>query len=59
MHREAGCPTPGHSTDDSLQQGDCSGDWTGGQIVDTGIVPKDPPAGEWVLGWRWDCEETT
>ena len=21
--------------------------------------PADLPAGQWVLGWRWDCEETT
>jgi len=40
-------------------QGDCSGDWTGGQIVDTLIVPEDLASGEFVLGWRWDAEETT
>lgn len=53
------CPDPGHKTDSGTQQGDCSGDWTAGQIVDTVLIPADLPAGQWVLGWRWDCEETT
>jgi predicted carbohydrate-binding protein with CBM5 and CBM33 domain len=22
------------------------------------ILPKTLPAGDYVLGWRWDCEET-
>jgi len=39
--------------------GVCSGDWLGGEIVDTVVVPKDLPAGDYVLGWRWDCEEST
>ena len=51
--------SPGKKTDDGHQQGKCSGDWTGGQIVDTVMIPVDLEPGQWVLGWRWDCEETS
>ncbi len=27
-------------------------------IIDVLVVPKGLPAGEWVLGFRWDCEAT-
>ena len=27
-------------------------------VEDTVSVPEDIPAGRYVLGWRWDCEET-
>lgn len=37
-------------------QGECSGDWTNGQIVDEVVVPMDVPSGPYVVGWRWDCE---
>jgi hypothetical protein len=23
------------------------------------VIPKDLAAGDYVLGWRWDCEEST
>jgi len=29
------------------------------EIVDTLRLPADLEPGEWVLGWRWDCEEST
>ena len=45
------------STDGS-GQGECSGDWTQGSIEDTVLIPADLAPGKWVLGWRWDCEET-
>eukprot|EP00051_Salpingoeca_urceolata_P023828 m.410430 g.410430 ORF g.410430 m.410430 type:complete len:387 (+) comp20158_c7_seq8:1833-2993(+) len=45
------------STDGS-GQGACSGDWTAGVISDHVIIPKDIKPGQYVLGWRWDCEET-
>jgi len=45
------------STDGS-GQGECSGDWTLGVIEDTVIIPQNLKAGEYVLSWRWDCEET-
>eukprot|EP01050_Picozoa_sp_SAG11_P000261 SAG11_NODE_6_length_32111_cov_33.703174_18_plen_72_part_00 len=36
----------------------CSGrDIPGLEIVDRVEIPADLPAGEWVLGWRWDCEQ--
>ena len=43
------------STDGS-GQGACSGDWTAGLVADRVIIPKSLPAGDYVLGWRWDCE---
>jgi hypothetical protein len=27
------------------------------EIVDRLRIPTDLPPGDWVLGWRWDCEE--
>ena len=50
---------PGPTTRDGDVEGKCSGDWTGGQLVDHVVIPAGLPAGEYVLGWRWDCEETT
>lgn len=44
---------------DRSGQGECSGDWTHGVIVDSVQIPSDFPPGPAVLGWRWDCEETT
>lgn len=37
----------------------CSGLWGpyNVEVVDTVRVPKGLPAGDYVLGWRWDCEE--
>ena len=43
---------------DLSYQGQCSGDWTAGLIADTILVPAHLPAGDYVLGWRYDCEET-
>ena len=40
-------------------EGECSGDWTGGRIVDQVVIPASLAPGEYVLGWRWDCEEST
>jgi len=39
----------------------CSGMWGpyNLQIIDTLQLPSDLSAGEYVLGWRWDCEEST
>jgi len=38
----------------------CSGVWGPYdlEIVDTVTVPEVPP-GEYVVGWRWDCEESS
>jgi hypothetical protein len=40
-------------------EGKCSGDLTSASIVDAIIVPENLPGGDYVLSWRWDCEETT
>ena len=41
----------------------CAGEGVGDiptlEIVDQVRIPKDLPAGEWVISWRWDCEEST
>jgi hypothetical protein len=34
------------------------GSYPQGVIEDTVLLPKDLPAGDYVLGWRYDCEET-
>lgn len=38
--------------------GQCSSDWVVGVVSDQVFIPSDLAAGEYVLGWRWDCEET-
>eukprot|EP00911_Craspedida_sp_UC1_P002861 UC1_evm1s2095 len=43
---------------DGNGQGECSNDWVTGLIYDTVKIPKNLPPGDYVLGWRWDCEET-
>ena len=43
---------------DGSGQGVCSGDWTAGLIADQVIVPENIKPGKYVLGWRYDCEET-
>ena len=39
----------------------CSGMWGPYdlQIIDTLLIPDDIAPGDYVLGWRWDCEEST
>eukprot|EP00929_Paragymnodinium_shiwhaense_P085984 TRINITY_DN46463_c0_g1_i1.p1 TRINITY_DN46463_c0_g1~~TRINITY_DN46463_c0_g1_i1.p1 ORF type:complete len:398 (-),score=38.86 TRINITY_DN46463_c0_g1_i1:33-1226(-) len=49
---------PGHPHSVDVE-GACSGDWTAGLIVDQVRIPADLPAGDYVLGWRWDCEESS
>lgn len=48
---------PKHNAVDVV--GECSGDWTLGLIVDKVMVPTTIAPGDYVLGFRWDCEETT
>lgn len=43
---------------DSNGMSQCSDDWTIGVISDHVLIPSHLAAGEYVLGWRWDCEET-
>ena len=50
--------TPGAAeTMDTM--GLCSGDWVDGVIVDGLMVPTDLVPGDYVLGFRWDCEQTS
>merc|ERR1719382_1906239 len=39
-------------------EGRCSGDFVSGVIEDEVRIPSGTPPGSYVLGWRWDCEET-
>lgn len=50
---------PGQGARDTDVEGVCSGDWTAGVIVDHIIIPASLSPGDYVLGWRWDCEETS
>ena len=37
-------------------QGDCSGDLTAAAIVDHVVIPAGLTPGDYILGFRWDCE---
>ena len=50
--------TPG-SSDPSDVMGKCSNNWIDGVIVDQITIPDTLPAGRYVLGFRWDCEQTS
>ena len=50
---------PKHKGTDMSGQGACSGDWTRGSIVDRVHIPTSVAPGDYVLSWRWDCEEST
>ena len=39
--------------------GECSHNWIDGLIVDTVMVPANLAPGKYVLGWRWDAEQTS
>ena len=38
--------------------GACSSDWVVGVVADRVLIPKDLTPGDYVLSFRWDCEET-
>lgn len=46
----------GRCDNDGMSQ--CASDWVVGVISDHVLLPKHLPPGEYVLGWRWDAEET-
>ena len=50
--------TPG-SDDPTEAMGRCSGNWIAGTIVDEIIVPTSLSPGAYVLGFRWDGEQTS
>uniref|UniRef100_A0A7S4B7Q2 Chitin-binding type-4 domain-containing protein n=1 Tax=Chrysotila carterae TaxID=13221 RepID=A0A7S4B7Q2_CHRCT len=58
MHGMPWAPIPGKPYPTGDVQGECSGDFVSALIVDHVEVPRTLPPGEYVLGWRWDCEET-
>jgi hypothetical protein len=38
----------------------CSGEWDDlVEVVDKVRIPHETKPGKYVLGWRWDCEEST
>lgn len=45
---------------DNSANASCSGEWGpyNMEIVDKVQIPADLPEGDWVLGWRLDCEES-
>jgi hypothetical protein len=49
-------PLPGKVT--QAIQGKCSGDFIAGSIVDHVAIPPEIKPGDYVLSFRWDCEET-
>ena len=57
-------PTPpGHSSAEGASPCVCSGSSIGDlyelEVVDALRLPASLAPGEWVLSWRWDCEEST
>jgi len=51
-------PTPG-SRDPQDVMGKCSNNWIAGTIVDRVVVPAGLEPGAYVLGFRWDAEQTS
>ena len=56
---DAGWATTPGSSDPSDVMGACSNNWVDGVVVDTIVVDGSWAPGEYVLGWRWDCEQTS
>lgn len=46
--KDGAAQAPGDSDD---EEGECSGDWTSGTIVDQVLIPKDLKPGDYVVGW--------
>ena len=56
---EPPCDDPASLSPERLGQGLCSGEWiTKLTTYDQLRVPAHLPAGEYVLGFRWDCESS-
>jgi len=51
-------PCKDHSWCTNDQDGGCTGVHCAPEIVDFLRIPPDLPAGQYVLGWRWDCEQS-
>eukprot|EP00040_Diaphanoeca_grandis_P027648 m.157851 g.157851 ORF g.157851 m.157851 type:complete len:387 (-) comp31067_c5_seq2:77-1237(-) len=50
--------TPGSNNSQDVM-GKCSNNWIEGAIVDEVVIPQGLNPGAYVLGFRWDCEETS
>ncbi len=49
-----------HTTDPPPGTCKCSGEWNDQvEIMDKVEIPDNIKPGKYVLGWRWDCEEST
>ena len=46
--KDGAAQAPGDADD---EEGECSGDWTSGTIVDKVLIPKDLKPGDYVVGW--------
>eukprot|EP01052_Picozoa_sp_SAG31_P005611 SAG31_NODE_249_length_19118_cov_47.456195_9_plen_181_part_00 len=52
-------PTAEQEDEEEEQAAGCTGDaYHSYSIVDRVIIPKDLPAGDYLISWRWDCEQT-
>ena len=51
-------PIPGYEHAGPEVMGKCSGNLINAAVVDYVVIPKTLEAGEYVVGFRWDCEET-
>ena len=51
-------PIPGYGRAGPEVMGPCSGNLINAVIVDHVLIPHDLPPGDYVVGFRWDCEET-
>ena len=49
---------PGFGNAGPEVMGSCSGNQINAAIVDKVVIPTHLPAGSYVVGFRWDCEET-
>jgi hypothetical protein len=53
-------PAPTAYNEWASDANECAGVWpTTVMIIDRLRVPTNIPPGEYVLGWRWDCEEAS
>ena len=51
-------PIPGYGRAGPEVMGKCSGNQINAVVVDRVVIPAHVPAGAYVVGFRWDCEET-
>ena len=47
-------PVPGSAPGKGAIEGRCSGDFLSGSIVDHVVIPSSLPAGDYIVGFRWE-----